>query len=164
MFLSRSPSIDNTQYREISLPNKCIELHPLWLSHATMILYQSGCALVYTSAKAVYLTDWMTALYTGVHQTWAWLGNVSSFNLNMGNHRTYGWTSSTQKPSSSWPVTKIYIQWNLYIMDNIWCRSFLSIIRKWPLLGGFIIAWVWLITKIHDVIWPMTSQAKNMAV
>ena len=43
------------------------------------------------------------------------------------------------------------IQWNLFIMDKL-VEELLSVIWRCPLLGGFIIVWVWLITKIDDVI------------
>ena len=45
---------------------------------------------------------------------------------------------------------QLMLQWNLYIMDNL-VQELSSIIRI-ALLGGFIIAWVWLFAKIDDVL------------
>ena len=53
------------------------------------------------------------------------------------------------------------IQWNLFIMDKL-VQELMSIIWRCPLLGGFIIVWVWLIAKIDDVIRLVTSQVRHM--
>ena len=48
-------------------------------------------------------------------------------------------------------VASIRIQWNLFMTDKL-VQELLSVIRRCPLLGGFITAWVWLITIFGDVI------------
>ena len=47
-------------------------------------------------------------------------------------------------------IWRLTLQWYLYITDKE--QELLSAIWRCPLLGGFIIAWVWLVTKIDDAI------------
>ena len=47
-----------------------------------------------------------------------------------------------------------------HIMNKL-VQDLLSVIR-FPLLGGFIIAWIWLIAKIDDVIQRIPSQVGHM--
>ena len=79
--------------------------------------------------------------------------------LQVQNVQMYDYYS---RSATIWCVASIRIQWNLFIHCNrqVGAGTFLSVIRRCPLLGGFIIAWVWLITIFGDVIRPMTLQSE----